>query len=154
MKQSVKKLVMLLALSGLVSGCAVQASTTENSNNSSTASISSSVSESENSSSNTTSESSSSSFVASSTNLNPDDCTNHQLTKTIIKEATLLEKGTVHYHCPNCGFDADGDCYKMDEFVFDDMSYSCGRVRPSGHKAYLRCPVSGWSGRPFPAASA
>ena len=123
MKQSVKKLVMLLALSGLVSGCAVQASTSENSNNSSTASISSSVSESENSSSNTTSESSSSSFVASSTNLNPDDCTNHQLTKTIIKEATLLEKGTVHYHCPNCGFDADGDCYKMDEFVFDDMSY-------------------------------
>ena len=123
MKQSVKKLVMLLALSGLVSGCAVQASTSENSNNSFTASISSSVSESENSSSNTTSESSSSSFVTSSTNLNPDDCTNHQLTKTIIKEATLLEKGTVHYHCPNCGFDADGDCYKMDEFVFDDMSY-------------------------------
>ena len=123
MKQSVKKLVMLLALSGLVSGCAVQASTSEDSNNSSTVSFSSSVSESENSSSNTTSESSSSSFVASSTNLNPDDCTNHQLTKTIIKEATLLEKGTVHYHCPNCGFDADGDCYKMDEFVFDDMSY-------------------------------
>ena len=123
MKQSAKKLVMLLALSGLVSGCAVQASTSEDSNNSSTVSFSSSVSESENSSSNTTSESSSSSFVASSTNLNPDDCTNHQLTKTIIKEATLLEKGTVHYHCPNCGFDADGDCYKMDEFVFDDMSY-------------------------------
>lgn len=123
MKQSVKKLVMLLALSGLVSGCAVQASTSENSNNSSTASISSSVSESENSSSNTTSESSSSSFVTSSTNLNPDDCTNHQLTETIIEEATLLEKGTVHYHCPNCDFDADGDCYKMDEFVFDDMSY-------------------------------
>ncbi len=123
MKQSVKKLVMLLALSGLVSGCAVQASTSEDSNNSSTVSFSSSVSESENSSSNTTSESSSSSFVASSTNLNPDDCTNHQLTETIIKEATLLEKGTVHYHCPNCGFDADGDCYKMDEFVFDDMSY-------------------------------
>ena len=123
MKQSIKKLVMLLALSGLVSGCAVQASTSENSNNSSTDSISSSVSESENSSSNTTSESSSSSLVASSTSLNPDDCTNHQLTETIIKEATLLEKGTVHYHCPNCGFDADGDCYKMDEFVFDDMSY-------------------------------
>ena len=123
MKQSVKKLVMLLALSGLVSGCAVQASTSEDSNNSSTVSFSSSASESENSSSNTTSESSSSSFVASSTNLNPDDCTNHQLTETIIKEATLLEKGTVHYHCPNCGFDADGDCYKMDEFVFDDMSY-------------------------------
>ena len=124
MKQSIKKLVMLLALTGLVSGCAVQASISESSSNSSTASTSSSVSESESSSSiSSSSESSSSSFVASSTNINPNDCSNHQVTETITKEPTLLEKGVVHYHCPNCGFDADGDCYKMNEFVFDDMSY-------------------------------
>ena len=124
MKQSIKKLVMLLTLTGLVSGCAVQASISESSSNSSTASTSSSVSESESRSSiNSSSESSSSSFVASSTNINPNDCSNHQVTETITKEPTLLEKGVAHYHCPNCGFDADGDCYKMNEFVFDDMSY-------------------------------
>ncbi len=126
---------MLLALTGMVSGCAVatpssnnesskvDSSTTTSSSNNEETNSSSSSSNASSSDSSSSSESSSSSFSASSTNLNPNDCNNHQLVETVIKQPTLLEKGIVNYKCPNCGLDTNGDAYKMDEFVFDDMTY-------------------------------
>ena len=59
----------------------------------------------------------------SSVNHNPYNCDNHQLNETIIKKATLLEKGEKNYQCPNCHADFNDSYYDMDEFVFEDTSF-------------------------------
>ena len=114
MKLSGKKIILLLATSALLAACARTTTTNENtSNGSGTSSFDSSNNES----------TTSSEISISSINYNPNECKNHQLTETVKKEATLLEKGSKHYHCDNCGADFDGDYYKMDEFVFEDMTF-------------------------------
>ena len=111
MKLSGKKIILLLATSALLAACARTTTTNENtSNGSGTSSFDSSNNES----------TTSSEISISSINYNPNECKNHQLIETVKKEATLLEKGSKHYHCDNCGADFDGDYYKMDEFVFED----------------------------------
>ena len=128
MTQSIKKLFMFLTLTGLISGCANPISSSQNSSidssvdTSSSSESSTSKEESQNSSVSESS-SSSSSFSITSIDTNPNNCDNHQLVETIIKEPTLLEKGIVNYQCPNCEMNTNGDCYKMDEFVFEDMTY-------------------------------
>ena len=123
---------MLLALSGLVSGCAIQGSVSQSSNSDSVTQSASLNSSESNDSSISSSESSSTSFtissavlssVSSSSSSNASDCSNHQMEETIVKQATLLEKGVVSYKCSNCGLETTSNYYKMDEFVFDDMSY-------------------------------
>ena len=57
------------------------------------------------------------------TNHNPYNCQNHQLTETVVKKATIIEKGVMNYKCPNCKCDINDEYYDLDEFVFDDITY-------------------------------
>lgn len=113
-----KNLILFPLVISLMSGCA-QTVSSQNSVDSS-ASVSSNDSF---ESSIAQSSDSSSAQSYTSVNNNPDNCQNHQLDETVIKEATLLEKGTKHYHCSNCGADYDEPYYKMDECVFEDMTF-------------------------------
>ena len=125
MKLSNKKLVLLLAIPSLIVGCAKPGTISSNNNQTSNQVSESSSKNSQNSQSETTSAApqSSAPISVTSVNYNPHDCTNHQLSEEIKTPATLLEKGVKHYHCNNCGADFDADYYKMDEFVFEDMSF-------------------------------
>ncbi len=129
MKSSTKKFFLLLASTTLLVGCnkALSNSNTSEqskqpeSSNSTVSSVSSSANPSQSNPS--VSSISSSQAPTSSVNYNPNECNNHDLKETVVKEATLIEKGIKHYHCDNCGADFDADYYKLDEFVFEDMSY-------------------------------
>ena len=116
MRLPAKKIVLLLAMTALLASCNHGVSESKSNQPDSNTSAPSS-------SDNSEATSSTSQAPLTSVNYNPQNCENHQLVETIKKEATLLEKGTKHYHCDNCGADFDGDYYKMDEFVFDDMSF-------------------------------
>ena len=116
MRLPAKKIVLLLSMTALLASCNHGVSESKTNQPDSNTSVPSS-------SDNSEVTSSTSQAPLTSVNYNPHECDNHQLQETIKKEATLLEKGTKHYHCDNCGADFDGDYYKMDEFVFDDMSF-------------------------------
>ena len=116
MRLPAKKIVLLLSMTALLASCNHGVSESKSNQPDSNTSAPSS-------SDNSEVTSSTSQAPLTSVNYNPQNCDNHQLVETIKKEATLLEKGTKHYHCDNCGADFDGDYYKMDEFVFDDMSF-------------------------------
>ncbi len=116
MRLPAKKIVLLLAMTALLASCNQGISESKSNQPDSNTSAPSSSDTSELTPS-------TSQAPLTSVNSNPHECDNHQLVETIKKEATLLEKGTKHYHCDNCGADFDGDYYKMDEFVFDDMSF-------------------------------
>ena len=116
MRLPAKKIVLLLSMTALLASCNHGVSESKSNQPDSNASAPSS-------SDNSEVTSSTSQAPLTSVNYNPHECDNHQLVETIKKEATLLEKGTKHYHCDNCGADFDSDYYKMDEFVFDDMSF-------------------------------
>ena len=117
MRLPARKIVLLLTAFSLLAACnnvssasktSNQINSSNNSNEPSTSSVPSSIS---------------SLAPITSVNTNPSNCTNHELEETITKEATLLEKGVKHYHCSNCGLDFDGDYYKLDEIVFEDMTF-------------------------------
>ena len=119
-----KKFVLLILSTSLLSGCGVNASQSSTSqSDSSTSSISSSSLEASDTSGVSSSSSESSQASLSSAYHNPYNCQNHQLNETVIKEATLIEKGVKHFSCPNCHAEFDDYFYKMDEFVFEDMTY-------------------------------
>ena len=120
MRLPAKKIVLLLAVTALLASCNNGLSSSNESDQSKQPDVTSTA---PTSSDNSEITPSSSEAPVTSVNYNPNDCDNHQLVETVKKEATLLEKGTKHYHCNNCGADFDGDYYKMDEFVFDDMSF-------------------------------
>ena len=113
-----KYLFLFPLVISLMSGCAQPVNSQNNSDSSTPVSSSDSFE-----SSNVQSSVFSSTHSYTSVNNNPNNCQNHQLDETVIKEATLLEKGTKHYHCPNCGADYDEAYYKMDECVFEDMTF-------------------------------
>ena len=123
MSASMKNIILFLSVAALMSGCSnpVSSSNSQEPNKPSSSLDSSSVSSLEPSSSVISSSSSPISY--SSVNSNPNNCDNHQLSETVVKEASLLEKGTMHYHCANCGADFDADYFKMDECVFEDMTF-------------------------------
>ena len=56
-------------------------------------------------------------------NNDPKTCNDHDLTETIRKEATLLERGIKRYTCANCGGYTEQYYYKLDEFEFADTVY-------------------------------
>ena len=120
MRLPAKKIVLLLAVTALLASCNQGINTSNESEKSNQSDVTTSV---PNSSDTSELTSSSSEAPLTSVNYNPNECNNHQLVESVTKEATLLEKGSKHYHCNNCGADFDGDYYKMDEFVFDDMSF-------------------------------
>ena len=111
MKSSTKKFFLLLASTTLLVGCnkALSNSNTSEqskqpeSSNSTVSSVSNSTNPSQ--SNPPVSSISSSQAPASSVNHNPNECNNHVLKETVVKEATLIEKGIKHYHCDNCGAD-------------------------------------------------
>ena len=123
MRLPIKKVILLLASTALLAGCGQVTNSSNSISEQSKEPDITSTSNIPSSTSTTAPISSSIEAPASSVNYNPNNCNNHQLVETITKEATLLEKGVKHYHCDNCGADFDGDYYKMDEFVFEDMSY-------------------------------
>ena len=115
-----KKFVLLIMSTSLLSGCGGVSSLVSSSKSDSSFSYeSSSASE----SNIATSTSESSQTIQSSVNYNPLNCQNHQLNETISKEATLIEKGIKHYYCPNCQAEFADFYYKMDEFAFKDVTY-------------------------------
>ena len=121
MRLPAKKIVLLLATTALLASCNQGLVTSsENKPDSSNSTSNEPISSNTNSS---VIVSTSSNIPASSINTNPNSCDNHQLVETVTKEATILESGLKHYHCNNCGADFDAPYYKMDEFVFDDMSF-------------------------------
>ena len=125
MKTSLKKIVLFLVSAALISGCSNSISTAFSSNKTESQ-VSSALVTNKSSTPSTSSSAqviSSSKTPTTSINTNPDNCNNHQLNETVVKEATLLEKGTKHFKCPNCTADFDDSYYKMDEFVFEDMTF-------------------------------
>ena len=127
MKTGIKNLTLLALLASLISGCSQPLAASSNKESitsmESSGSSFSSENNSSSASSNERSSSSTSSVSYSSVELNPNECQNHQLNETVVKEATLLEKGVKHYQCPNCGASFDEDYYKMDECAFNDITY-------------------------------
>ena len=115
MKSSVKKYFLLLTSTALIVACNQTSPSNSKEDNSSSASQVSSDESSMPSSSSTTS--------YSSVDTNPYNCSIHVLEDTVTKEATLIEKGVKHFTCPNCHAEFDDYYYKMDEFVFDDMTF-------------------------------
>ena len=139
MKRPLCKLLSLVFLTGLISGCG-QTISKENFNSKQTvnksenkskdnSTASSKPGNSDSSSSSKTPisisipESSSIKTPDSSVEHNPNDCNNHQLVETILKKATLLEKGIKNYTCANCHADFNDYYYDLDEFVFSDMTF-------------------------------
>ena len=116
MRLPAKKIVLLLAVTALLASCNNGVSESKSNQPDATSSVS-------NSSESSELTPSTSEAPLSSVNYNPNECDNHQLVESVKKEASLLEKGVKHYHCNNCGADFDADYYKMDEFVFEDMSF-------------------------------
>lgn len=123
MKTSFKRIVLLLASIALVSGCNNVTSNTTFKEATSKIESSNLVSSSRDSKASSQSSSGSSRVPTTSVNTNPHNCENHQLNETIVKEATLLEKGIKNFKCPNCNADFDDYYYKMDEFAFNDMTF-------------------------------
>ena len=115
MKSSIKKYFLLLASTALIVACNQVSPSNSKEDNSSSALQASSDESSIPSSSSTTS--------YSSVDTNPYNCSIHVLEGTVTKEATLIEKGVKHFTCPNCHAEFDDYYYKMDEFVFDDMTF-------------------------------
>ena len=137
MKRPINKFIAIVFTAFSISACnrvsssfvsnSASSSKKENSSystsNSSTPASSSSNKSSSNSKSSKSSSSVSIELPSSSVSHNPHDCDNHVLEETILKKATLLEKGIKNYKCPNCGADFNDYYYDLDEFVFDDMTF-------------------------------
>ncbi len=92
MRLPAKKIVLLLSMTALLASCNHGVSESKSNQPDSNTSAPSS-------SDNSEVTSSTSQAPLTSVNYNPHECDNHQLVETIKKEATLLEKGTKHYHC-------------------------------------------------------
>lgn len=117
-----KKLVLLLVSVTLVSGCNNPVTSNKDSSTSSVEGSSfASVSQSKESS--IVQPSSSTPIAVTSVDPNPHNCENHQLNETVLKQATLIEKGIKNYKCPNCGADYNDYYYKLDECAFEDITY-------------------------------
>ena len=124
MNHSLKKLSLLLICSALLGGCnntAISSVKTDSSDVEQSNIDSSLVSS--NSQESSLSSVNSSTAPITSANSNPYDCTNHVLNETVVKEATLLEKGIKNYKCSNCGADFNDYFYKLDEFAFEDTTF-------------------------------
>ena len=132
MNNSLKKLSLLLICTALMSGCNGPLVSSVKIESSSDSSINNAQSKQDSSSKNQERSVPSASSVAPSSSVampttsvdtNPHNCTNHQLSETVVKEAKLLEKGIKNYKCPNCGVDFNDYYYKLDEFAFEDTTF-------------------------------
>ena len=134
MKSSFTKLLSIIFAACLISACSSshnssnskansESKSTIASNSTSTSATQSSNNSSSKKSSPISSQSISITPPASSVDHNPNDCDNHVLVETILKKATLLEKGIKNYKCENCHADFNDYYYDMDEFVFEDETF-------------------------------
>ena len=55
---------------------------------------------------------------------NPTTCEDHYLEESIIREATIIQKGIKRKTCPNCGGFTEEYYYDLKEFDFSDTAYS------------------------------
>ena len=127
MNKQLRRFLGIIVTTTLISGCSKLPNSTEVKSKEDSKAISSSnevISSSEIISSSTSSSSKSSFDMPSgSVSHNPNNCDNHDLQETILKKATLLEKGIKNYKCSNCGADFNDYYYDLDEFVFEDMTF-------------------------------
>ena len=139
MKKPISKLLPIIFIAGLLSGCATTPSevlsTTNNSwetsvssnNSSSNLKSSNSSKEPTNSKSSAISRSSATPISVtpppSSVEHNPNNCENHVLSEEILVKASLIEKGIKHYHCDNCNADFNDYYYDLDEASFTDNTF-------------------------------
>ena len=121
MKMMMKRMVLVLLTSALLSGCnKTNSSSIESEEEPITES---SLNSSESSSSSVVSQSDDQYHIDPNQNHNPKNCQNHNLKEQVLKEATLLEKGVKNYTCSACQCDFNDYYYDFAEFVFDDMTF-------------------------------
>ena len=51
-------------------------------------------------------------------------CDEHEYEESIYKKATIVEKGIKRFTCKNCGRHYDEEYYDLDEYSFENMTYS------------------------------
>ena len=134
MKKSFSKFVSILFVSFLISACEQTGKSSFTNDSLESKSENKSTEVSSNSSVNQSKSTSSENPISSATPIsitpppssvdhNPNNCSNHVLSETILKKATLLERGIKNYKCSNCGADFNDYYYDLDECVFKDTTY-------------------------------